>query len=231
MDNGTYQMWYSPLTTRFSILTILRLIKYGTDGREDLEYRLLHVYFSAKRAVNKGVRVRPAPDAMFQNPIKRTKRPNTPPLISGLYLFDNLCMDDPFSHVTPEIIGFGRFHPIPGNSNSSSPVHPRITRPSSRASSDMDAFQLDMGEQCLEGLSNSWEDSAAVDSVGSSHDSSNRIFRFAAEMERIHESIKECIMTAAQESEQAHLISLVSSWAKQVAASPLGAAGIAVEEV
>lgn len=27
---------------------------YGKDGREDLEYRLLHVYFSAKRALNKG---------------------------------------------------------------------------------------------------------------------------------------------------------------------------------
>jgi hypothetical protein len=28
---------------------------YGTDGKEDLEFRLLHVYYSAKRAVNKGV--------------------------------------------------------------------------------------------------------------------------------------------------------------------------------
>jgi hypothetical protein len=28
---------------------------YGTDGKEDLEFRLLHVYFSAKRAINKGV--------------------------------------------------------------------------------------------------------------------------------------------------------------------------------
>eukprot|EP00934_Nitzschia_sp_Nitz4_P002384 Nitzschia sp. Nitz4//scaffold197_size40390//12126//13655//NITZ4_007513-RA/size40390-snap-gene-0.47-mRNA-1//-1//CDS//3329540472//2379//frame0 len=28
---------------------------YGRDGKEDLEFRLLHVYFSAKRAVNKGV--------------------------------------------------------------------------------------------------------------------------------------------------------------------------------
>lgn len=27
----------------------------GSDGKEDLEFRLLHVYFSAKRAVNKGV--------------------------------------------------------------------------------------------------------------------------------------------------------------------------------
>lgn len=28
---------------------------YGADGKEDLEFRLLHVYYSAKRAVNKGV--------------------------------------------------------------------------------------------------------------------------------------------------------------------------------
>lgn len=31
---------------------------YGTDGQEDLEFRLLHVYFSAKRAVNKGVNLK-----------------------------------------------------------------------------------------------------------------------------------------------------------------------------
>ena len=30
---------------------------YGRDGKEDLEYRLLHVYFSAKRAVNKGISI------------------------------------------------------------------------------------------------------------------------------------------------------------------------------
>ncbi len=28
---------------------------YGRDGKEDFEFRLLHVYFSAKRAINKGV--------------------------------------------------------------------------------------------------------------------------------------------------------------------------------
>ena len=28
---------------------------YGPEGRENLDYRLLHVYFSAKRAVNKGI--------------------------------------------------------------------------------------------------------------------------------------------------------------------------------
>jgi hypothetical protein len=32
---------------------------YGNDGKEDLEYRLLHVYFSAKRALNKGIDVKP----------------------------------------------------------------------------------------------------------------------------------------------------------------------------
>jgi hypothetical protein len=34
--------------------------KYGTDGKEDLEFRLLHVYYSAKRAVNKGAKNSPA---------------------------------------------------------------------------------------------------------------------------------------------------------------------------
>ena len=30
---------------------------YGVDGKEDLEFRLLHVYFSAKRAVNQGIQI------------------------------------------------------------------------------------------------------------------------------------------------------------------------------
>lgn len=32
-------------------------VQYGLDGKEDVEYRLLHVYFSAKRSMNKGVAV------------------------------------------------------------------------------------------------------------------------------------------------------------------------------
>jgi len=32
---------------------------YGTDGKEDVEFRLLHVYFSPKRAVNKGLSSHP----------------------------------------------------------------------------------------------------------------------------------------------------------------------------
>ena len=35
-----------------------RTDQYGEDGKEDLEYRLLHVYYSAKRAVNKGIKAR-----------------------------------------------------------------------------------------------------------------------------------------------------------------------------
>jgi hypothetical protein len=189
------------------------------------------VYFSAKRAVNKGVRLRPGPDAMFQRQLKRTKRSDTPPLIFGLHTFDNLSVDDPFNQVTPEIDDFGRFHPIPGNSNSSSPVVPRTINASVQSITDFDAFEIDIDGQCLEEDSYSWEDPAVPNACGDSHDSSSRIFHFAAKMEQIHESIKKCILNAARDSEQAHLVSLVSSWAKQVAASPLGAAAIAMEEV
>lgn len=43
---------------------------YRNDGKEDLEYRLLHVYYSAKRAVNRGMTV----DAVLSSPAKRAKR-------------------------------------------------------------------------------------------------------------------------------------------------------------
>jgi len=46
---------------------------YGADGKEDLEFRLLHVYFSAKRAVNKGVSI-PEEEMVAASPAKRTKR-------------------------------------------------------------------------------------------------------------------------------------------------------------
>lgn len=48
---------------------------YGPDGKENLEYRLLHVYFSAKRAVNKGVTV--PPEKQLSSP---TSTPNQTPV-------------------------------------------------------------------------------------------------------------------------------------------------------
>jgi hypothetical protein len=60
---------------------------YGADGKEDVEYRLLHVYFSAKRAINKGVSSNPEnepahyPDGASSPPKKRaaTKRDKSSP--------------------------------------------------------------------------------------------------------------------------------------------------------
>lgn len=40
---------------------------YGANGKEDLEFRLLHVYYSAKRAVNKGFAVPPPPMPKAKN--------------------------------------------------------------------------------------------------------------------------------------------------------------------
>lgn len=41
---------------------------YGTNGKEDLEFRLLHVYYSAKRAVNKGVVPPTSPPKAMRTP-------------------------------------------------------------------------------------------------------------------------------------------------------------------
>jgi hypothetical protein len=62
-------------------LSRLFTLQYGPDGKENLEYRLLHVYFSAKRAVNKGVSVPSevlalpsGPSSTPSRPIKRAKK-------------------------------------------------------------------------------------------------------------------------------------------------------------
>lgn len=46
---------------------------YRNDGKEDLTYRLLHVYYSAKRAVNKGVGADEASPVTTESPAKRSK--------------------------------------------------------------------------------------------------------------------------------------------------------------
>jgi len=213
-----------------------------------LQYRLLHVYFSAKRAVNKGINISSAqsissaqkafnkatktkasPSPSFLLPAaKRTKRSSTPP-VTELQEMESMTMEDPFINVTPDINEFGRFHPVPDNSNSSSPVRPRAIHPWVHVANDLDAFQLDMEEPSLEELEDCWSDPVVPNHFGDGD--ANRILRFAAKMDQIHESIKECIMLAAQDSEQGHLISLVSTWAKQVAASPLGEVQLSFEEV
>ncbi|GKY93081.1 hypothetical protein MPSEU_000276400 [Mayamaea pseudoterrestris] len=47
---------------------------YNTNGKEDTEFRLLHVYYSAKRAVNKGFKPDKLLSATFASPLKRVKR-------------------------------------------------------------------------------------------------------------------------------------------------------------
>lgn len=49
---------------------------YGADGKEDVEFRLLHVYYSAKRAVNKGLSEE---DYTPSTPVKRPKISHTTP--------------------------------------------------------------------------------------------------------------------------------------------------------
>lgn len=45
---------------------------YGADGKEDVEYRLLHVYYSAKRAINKGFL--DDHSSSFSTPSKRSRK-------------------------------------------------------------------------------------------------------------------------------------------------------------
>jgi len=61
---------------------------YGADGKEDTEYRLLHVYFSAKRAINKGMSGIPdggTAEDIRSPPRKRQPRQrSTTPIRAGL---------------------------------------------------------------------------------------------------------------------------------------------------
>ena len=182
--------------------------------------------------MNKGVKVECDPDSTSLPNAKRLKRTDTPPLVVGLHSFETLSIADSFNDSTSDSSDCGRFHPIPVNSNNSSPehhdvVHPWIHLPSSES----DAYGPDLDEQSSVELMRCWEDATAAIEIASGPSFPSRIHSFALKMEQIHESIKECIMNFAPASEQGHLVSLVSSWAKQVAASPLGSVNIAMEEV
>jgi hypothetical protein len=58
---------------------------YGPDGQEDVEFRLLHVYFSAKRAINKGVSsVRPVNNEPVPYPESESSPPKKRAATKGL---------------------------------------------------------------------------------------------------------------------------------------------------
>ena len=207
-----------------------------------MEYRLLHVYFSAKRAVNKGVKVSPS-SAVSPRPAKRAKTRTGP--LSPSHAFVNRADDVSFAsgvaqsgtleslstYVTPDVSDFGRFHPVPSVPGTPRPrgFFPASSGAFAGHGHELDSFQFDMMEEpTLNELESCWNDPLVPNIIDQD---SNRIRSFAAKLDQIHESIKECILMAAQDSEQGHLVSLVSDWAKQVALSPLGDAEITIEKV
>jgi len=66
---------------------------FGTDGKEDLEFRILHVYLSAKRAINKGVTI-PQEEldaAAAVHPVPNNRTPNRSPANKKRQAFHHLA--------------------------------------------------------------------------------------------------------------------------------------------
>jgi len=144
---------------------------------------------------------RPSPFRTVKN--NNSNKENNPDI---QWVADSLSL----SWVTPEIHEFGRFHPIQdGENNLDVPKHPYH---------EFDNLQLTLDDPILPNLGGSWEDPL----MPPMNEEETLIRTFADKLDQIHESLKECILTAARESEQGHLLSLVSAWARRVATSPLG---------
>jgi hypothetical protein len=168
---------------------------------------------------------------------KRTKRVTTPPR-SRFEHRSNASSDrvllppePPFNFVTPDVNEFGRFHPIAAvaPSASNSPFQPRTIHPWAHAPNDLDSFNLNMMEEpSTAELESLWTDPMVPNHL---EDTSSRIRRFATKLDEMHEHIKDTILLAAHNHETGHLVSLVSDWARQVAANPLGVAEFAIEKV
>lgn len=217
----------------------LMSLQYGIDGKEDLEYRLLHVYFSAKRAINK---CNKSPISARRTSFKKT------PLRKAKYLNDygnvmNHAASKLLPHVevTPDI--FNRiYRPIPDVAGS--PIHPtHLMMPISEGQSlgDLLEMELDhvtaspeyprqlmmpmMEEQFLDpfvmDLDDDFPELNRVHSKNFDEGQCN-IEAFETKLEEVHSCLKESILLSTPEAEQGHLVSVLSNWAKQVAQSPLG---------
>ena len=212
LDDGKYSICGFEFEFELISYVPFLIAQYGTDGKEDLEYRLLHVYFSAKRAVNKGVRSKPSP------PIKRKRtsptygrsvrqlppvvpassRAKTPPLASattlhpGASISPSMSFDmeplDLNSFVTPDANEFARFCGVPN-------LDPNAHEPT------------------LQELESCW-----IDPFVPLDDDPVRMF--SAKLQQISQSIQDLIHSSPEH--QGHLCIVLSDWAKQLAADPLG---------
>lgn len=252
---------------------------YAADGKENLEYRLLHVYFSAKRAVNKGIKLKSAATAGSNNktsnkrvkrspprsklPVQQLQQPPPPqqrppmhphqlqvqqqmqhqqmqfhpvaqqqlsrdcnsplsfeitppsPTISPIYKSN---------FVSPHVFETGSFH---------SPFCPRelhgdatmstTTETASSAAHDDHSFadplqwDTDMDAHSMQEL----EDACWTDPLFSSQpQTQDGVEAMRTNLQKVHSQVCAKILEAP-ESEQALMVSLFTSWARQVAQDPL----------
>jgi hypothetical protein len=158
MDDGEYMqpfirarpLIYTPLTL-FAFGFVLVDSKYGADGKEDVEFRLLHVYFSAKRAINKGFSVSKAggavSDGSYSPPVsKRARRTprNKPSLMTPKTTMIHRGVNASTAHLStsPAITTSTAGSNSSCNSTASmeSPMHPgfRFKAPTHRGADDME---------------------------------------------------------------------------------------------
>jgi hypothetical protein len=245
---------------------------YGADGREDQEYRLLHVYFSAKRAVNRGMSVE-GDFLPMESPTKRAKRsptrnePDLPffrnvrhqqsPAITASsvshssfcgsplsfdtlppspthasYEYEHLLRSTPPPFVTPMF----RRSPLDPLDAPSGFLTPSPFRPASSLSvhqteierKDSEPFPYCDIDKSMEEIDSYWNDPLLSIMLKPSQDAEacttqaapGPVRSFQARLETLQESFREIIF-AASDSEQPVLVSLLASWARQVARDPL----------
>jgi hypothetical protein len=203
-----------------------------------LEYRLLHVYFSAKRAVNKGVTIEdPYLDAaMFCTPTegKRIKRCPTPILKEEskeleefqILRLDSMTLDDGWNSVISEI-NESTISNSPHSTNSSSAhlmAHPWNS--SSSECTEINSFQWEIycppADDSKQQRLRTHHETGLNFIFQSQSNLKLRIQGFTNRLEQIHMSLKYHILNNVPELEQGHYVSLVSNWAQELAASPLG---------
>ena len=112
--------------------------------------------------------------------------------------------------VSPNVFEERSFHPV----EDLSPFRPRILD-SDDQSVQLDPFPLDMDSRSMQELEDAcWNDPLFCP------DNEDRVHSIALGLEKLHANLKEKILSAP-EAEQASLISVLSSWARQVAQDPL----------
>jgi hypothetical protein len=165
---------------------------------------------------------------------KRIKRCSTPTLKeeskeleeNPILRLDSMTLDDGWNSIIPEINEGTISNSSQSVNSNSDPLTAHLWNSNSSECTELHSFEWDKESPPISDAKEHFFMSQHELGLGSKFQSQgnlkNRIQSFNHRLEQVHIAIKNHILNHVPELEQGHYISLVSNWAQELAASPLG---------